>query len=68
MWKLIACIHFRTILRNTTAIAAYPTCCALSLSRTSHTSSPFTEDEVRFFAAEVLLGVKYLHEHGIMHR
>ena len=33
-----------------------------------HLNRPFSEEEVRFFAAEILLGIKYLHEHGIMHR
>ena len=33
-----------------------------------HLTRNFTEDEVRFFAAEILLGVSYLHNHGIMHR
>jgi len=33
-----------------------------------HLNRPFTEEEVRFFAAELLLGLRFLHEHGIMHR
>jgi serine/threonine protein kinase len=33
-----------------------------------HMDRRFTESEVRFFAAEILLGIKYLHAHGIMHR
>ena len=33
-----------------------------------HMTRGFTENEVRFFLAEILLGVAYLHSHGIMHR
>ena len=33
-----------------------------------HMTRGFSENEVRFFLAEILLGVAYLHSHGIMHR